>query len=203
MTSTTNDLDTSKWIQVDVTAAVDPAELLGLLSDPHVMGAWQEEDLLHLYWPAAKWGPDNLRSLQSALACFGCEPGPGAVRVNHLPDRDWNAEWARQVQPIRVGPFVIRPAWHSVELKPGEIEFILDPKQAFGTGHHATTQLLLEWLPELVGPTDFVLDIGTGSGILAMAALQWGRNGHEGWTMMPWRSSARGSMPRSTGSTNA
>ena len=174
MASTTNDRDRHEWIQVDVTAAVDSAELLGLLDVPLVMGAWQVGDLLHLYWPAATWGPDNLKSLRSALACLGCEPDNSGVTVNRLPDRDWNAEWARQVRPIRVGPFVIRPSWHHVELKPGDVELIIDPKQAFGTGHHATTQLLLEWLPELVGPADLVLDVGTGSGILAMAALRLG-----------------------------
>lgn len=174
MASTTNSSDRGEWIQVDVAAAVDSAELLSLLNDPHAMGAWQDGDLLHLYWPSGQWGPDRLAALQSVLARLGCGPGAGSVTVNHLPDRDWNAEWARQVEPIRVGRVVIRPSWRTGDLRSGDIELIIDPKQAFGTGHHATTQLLLEWLPELVGPRDLVLDVGTGSGILAMAALRLG-----------------------------
>jgi ribosomal protein L11 methyltransferase len=55
-----------------------------------------------------------------------------------------------------------------------DIELIIDPKQAFGTGHHATTQLLIEWLQEIIRGGETVLDLGTGSGILAMVALRLG-----------------------------
>jgi ribosomal protein L11 methyltransferase len=66
------------------------------------------------------------------------------------------------VEPIRIGRVVIRPSWKAVALNPADIELIIDPKQAFGTGHHATTHLLIEWLQEVVTPTDRVLDVGTG-----------------------------------------
>ncbi|MGC4054396.1 MAG: 50S ribosomal protein L11 methyltransferase [Paludibaculum sp.] len=57
----------------------------------------------------------------------------------------------------------------------GEVELIIDPKQAFGTGHHATTQLLIEWLQQVVRPDDRVLDVGTGSGNpCGMVALRVG-----------------------------
>jgi ribosomal protein L11 methyltransferase len=69
---------------------------------------------------------------------------------------------------------VIRPSWESVLPQAGDIEIVLDPKQAFGTGHHATTSLLLEWLEEIIRGGESVLDVGTGSGILAMVALRLG-----------------------------
>jgi ribosomal protein L11 methyltransferase len=162
------------WIQVDVQTLLDAGELLGVLNDPDVTGAWQEQDGIHLYWPAARCGPDTWQGLRLALTQLGHPDPAGALTINHLADRDWNAQWSRLVEPIRIGQVVIRPSWRSLALNPGDIELIIDPKQAFGTGHHATTQLLIEWLQEVVTPTDRVLDAGTGSGVLAMVAIRLG-----------------------------
>ena len=97
------------------------------------------------------------------------------VSVNQLPFQDWNQLWAQSVKPLWIGKrIVIRPSWEPVSLQPGQIEIILDPKQAFGTGHHATTRMLLEWLEEIIRGGESVLDVGSGSGILAMAALRLG-----------------------------
>jgi ribosomal protein L11 methyltransferase len=98
-----------------------------------------------------------------------------AIQVEPLQDQDWNRRWAESVNPIRVGRrLVIRPSWEPVRLHAGDIEIVLDPKQAFGTGHHATTSLLLEWLEAIIRGGESVLDIGTGSGILAMVAIRLG-----------------------------
>ncbi|MDQ1290964.1 MAG: Ribosomal protein methyltransferase, partial [Nitrospirota bacterium] len=97
------------------------------------------------------------------------------VQVGDLPHQDWNRQWAQSVKPLRVGRrLVIRPSWESASLLTGDLDIILDPKQAFGTGHHATTRMLLEWLEELIRGGETVLDVGAGSGILAMAALRLG-----------------------------
>lgn len=167
-------VDTGDWIQVDVRTSLDAGELLGVLNDPDVTGAWQEDDQVHLYWPAGRGGPDTWQGLTRALTQLG-HPDPGhAVTINHLTNQDWNAQWSSLVEPIRIGRVLIRPSWKEVPLSAGVIELIIDPKQAFGTGHHATTQLLIEWLQQLVRPDDRVLDVGTGSGILAMVALRLG-----------------------------
>jgi ribosomal protein L11 methyltransferase len=95
--------------------------------------------------------------------------------VHFLPDQDWNRQWAQSVKPFRLGSrIIIRPSWERIERKKEEIEIVLDPKQAFGTGHHATTSLLLEWLEEDVRGGESVLDVGTGTGLLAMVALRLG-----------------------------
>jgi ribosomal protein L11 methyltransferase len=166
--------ETGDWIQVDVRTSLDAGELLGVLNDPAVTGAWQEQDCVHLYWPGARCGPDTWQGLRLALTQLGHPESAGAISINHLADRDWNAQWSRLVEPITIGLVVIRPSWKAVALNLGEIELVIDPKQAFGTGHHATTQLLIEWLQQVVTPTDRVLDVGTGSGVLAMVALRLG-----------------------------
>ena len=162
------------WIQVDVQTSLDAGELLGVLNEPDVTGAWQEQDCIHLYWPAARCGPDTWQGLRSALSRLDHPDPAGAITINRLADRDWIAQWPRLVAPIRIRQVAIRASWKSLALNPGDIELIIDPKQAFGTGHHATTQLLIEWLQEVVTPTDRVLDVGTGSGVLAMVALRLG-----------------------------
>ncbi len=165
----------SDWIDVTVCTSVDAGELLSLLHDGAVAGAWKEDGLLHLYWPEAAWNPAAIVALKAALRELGAQESDQSITIDRLPDRDWNEQWARSVQPVRIGRrIVIRPSWHHVEHETGQVDLIIDPKQAFGTGHHATTQLLLEWLEEVVAGGDTVLDIGTGTGILAMIALRLG-----------------------------
>lgn len=164
------------WVDVQISAAVDSGELLGLLGDPLVQGAWEDQGVSHLYWSRQHWNGDQLAQVCAALDQL--DPSGLAragVRVGELPHQDWNRQWAQSVKPFRVGRrLVIRPSWESVSLQPGDLDIILDPKQAFGTGHHATTRMLLEWLEELIRGGEAVLDVGSGSGILAMAALRLG-----------------------------
>ena len=164
------------WIDVQIRTAVDPAELLGLLADPVIQGGWEDRGLLHLYWPKPQWSMEARTRLCRALQELGPNvSGEEEIRVEELADQDWNRQWAESVRPIRIGRrIVIRPSWEPVVLQAQDIEIVLDPKQAFGTGHHATTRMLLEWLEDLIHGGEFVLDVGTGSGILAMVALRLG-----------------------------
>jgi ribosomal protein L11 methyltransferase len=164
------------WIDVQIRSHLDAVEVLGLLDDPCVPGAWQDGRTIHLYWPSHHWSSDHLAHLRRTLRRL-TEQGVAEpdIVVHSLPHQDWNRQWTQSVKPLRVGKrIVIRPSWERVAVAAGEIEIVLDPKQAFGTGHHATTSLLLEWLEEDIRGGESVLDVGTGSGLLAMVALRLG-----------------------------
>lgn len=89
-----------------------------------------------------------------------------------LPDEDWLAAWRRDLKPVWAGPFVVLAPWHPWE---GEgIPLVIEPGMAFGTGHHETTRLALSALARHLRPGERVLDLGTGSGILAIAAAKLG-----------------------------
>src|SRR4029453_18685230 len=162
------------WVDVQIQSSLDAGELLDLLDDSSIPGAWQEGRTIHLYWPSDRWSPDHLFRLRHTLLRLAEEEAPDIV-VQSLPDQDWNRQWAESVKPLHIGKrIVVRPSWERAALEAGRIEIVLDPKQAFGTGHHATTSLLLEWLEEDIRGGEWVLDVGTGSGLLAMVALRLG-----------------------------
>jgi ribosomal protein L11 methyltransferase len=92
-----------------------------------------------------------------------------------VPDQDWNAAWAASLHPIRLGRQIqIRQSWHDPDPDFKGMELVIDPKRAFGTGHHVTTQLVIEWLENQIRGGERILDVGTGTAILAMAAIRLG-----------------------------
>lgn len=106
-------------------------------------------------------------------------PGPaGELAVRTLPREDWAESWKRHFKVTRVSPrLIIRPSWETVVPGPEERVIVLDPGMSFGTGQHPTTQACLEFLDELSAahPDGGFLDIGCGTGILAIAAALLGR----------------------------
>lgn len=105
---------------------------------------------------------------------FDLDEAPKAV-WNKVDQADWSEKWKENLDPIEIGErLVIKPTWRSVEARPGQVVIELDPGMAFGTGHHPTTLMCLEEIElffgaDRPGPLK-TLDLGTGSGILAMAA---------------------------------
>lgn len=162
-------------IEILILADVDPSELAGLIYQPGLLGSWAENQTIHLYWDPEHWAPQVQASIRTALHTLSVADPEQQMSVHTIPGKDWNALWASQVQPIRIGGRLwIRPSWEPASTNPQDIDLIIDPKQAFGTGHHATTQLLTEWLEEVIKGGENLLDIGTGSGILAMVAVRLG-----------------------------
>ena len=119
---------------------------------------------------------DQLRAYGRELAqIFSCDPPQIAVEV--LEDRDWSESWKVHFKPFAIVPgLVIAPTWEEYEARGDEQVIVMDPGMAFGTGHHETTRLCLELVSEAetVSAGGIMLDVGTGAGILAMAAVLCG-----------------------------
>ncbi len=164
----------SSIVQIKIPACVDGGELAGLLACPEFFGLWEEAGTLTTYWRENASG--RLSSIHSALAQLGEQVEDAAIQEELVPPQDWNAQWVASVKPINIGRRIgIRPSWTAMAIPEDGIEIVLDPRQAFGTGHHATTQLLLEWLEDLPSLSGVrILDVGTGSGILSMVAIRLG-----------------------------
>ncbi|MDQ7727677.1 50S ribosomal protein L11 methyltransferase [Halomonas sp. SpR8] len=138
---------------------------------------WEDTILTGLY--------DDLEGVESMLERIAAawaeqqpdEPCP-TIEYELLADRDWEREWMDDFTPLRMGQRLwIVPSWHEPP-EADAVNLILDPGLAFGTGTHPTTALCLEWLDELAVDGHLaqqtVLDVGCGSGILAIAALKLG-----------------------------
>jgi ribosomal protein L11 methyltransferase len=100
----------------------------------------------------------------------------GELNIRPLDDNeDWRNNWKQHFTLLRVGQnLVIKPSWIEYESQDGDVVIDLDPGLAFGTGYHPTTNSCLEALEEMVRPGSIVLDVGTGSGILTIAAAKLG-----------------------------
>jgi ribosomal protein L11 methyltransferase len=97
------------------------------------------------------------------------------AEILYVPQADWATEWRRGFGAQRIGKrLLLHPSWKPAESKPGDVVLTIDPENAFGSGDHETTRLVLQVLDERVDGGERVLDVGCGSGILSIAALRLG-----------------------------
>ncbi len=184
----------TNWIEiklrVDGEAAEAVAELLqryghqgvSIEQDGIMPDSWDEGEVpppehlvVRAYLPDDDRAPAAKTQLEAALGHMNMMypmPQPEYIIVK---EEDWAEAWKSNYHPIRLGRnILIRPLWTEAKTQPGDIVLSLDPGMAFGTGTHPTTQLCLEALEDLVQPAMKVLDLGCGSGILAIAAAKLG-----------------------------
>jgi len=132
-------------------------------------------------------GYDGVEERESMLAAYIAKAtyDAGAVQelanrhnasltVNEIPDQNWNEVWENNYKPVQVGNFAgIRAQFHQ-PLADVKFELLITPKMSFGTGHHATTYMMLDWMREFEFSGKTVLDMGTGTGVLAIMAEKLG-----------------------------
>ena len=139
--------------------------LVAELSSLGTLGVEERGDELIAYFAADAEVGAALRALADPARHVRVS-GPELV-----PETDWEAEWRRGLAPRRIAGLWVRPSFCAPA---GEPELVIDPQQAFGSGEHATTRLALELVLGELRAGDTLLDVGTGSGILALAALRFG-----------------------------
>lgn len=175
-----------EYIELRISLKDDFHELLiAELFDLDFEGFEQEDDLLVATIPAHHFDDSKREEIEQKLMSFGGEPS--ILSEKTIAPQNWNKEWERSIKPQTIGQFYVHPTWSIIEEDLGDkIELLIDPKMAFGTGYHATTRVMLEWLPEVIKEGDKVLDAGTGTGILAIAALKLGAKSAFGFDIDEW-----------------
>ncbi len=183
-----------EWLEIAVTAPIEAAEAIaevlsryapyGVAFDygpvPADEADWERPPLprdtltVLAYLPMTEGWEEARRRIEEGLWHLSqILPFP-PPRFRVIGEEAWAEAWKAHYDVLRVGPFVIQPTWRKAVLQPGELLIELDPGMAFGTGTHPTTRLCLLALAEWLQPGERVLDLGTGSGILAIAAARRG-----------------------------
>jgi ribosomal protein L11 methyltransferase len=127
------------------------------------------------YLPPGEDSAGVRRSLRLALRFAPLETPPRWRRARRLREEDWRDSWKRYFRPTRIGKrLLVKPSWATCEVAAGDTVIEIDPGMAFGTGQHPTTAMCLRALEERLRPGGAALDLGAGSGILAIAAARLG-----------------------------
>lgn len=131
---------------------------------------------IRTYVVASDIKPERIDELRKALWYLGQLRSVGELRLTTLREQDWANAWKEHFPVHRISDHVIiRPPWRETgDVRLGDVVIELDPGMAFGTGLHPSTKLSMQGLEQVISPGATVLDVGTGSGILAIAAIKLG-----------------------------
>ena len=151
---------------------IDLKTCYGDLIDESILNADKTVASVSVFLPADRPFTDAVAFIRERLA----ESGTMAkFKVTGVSEEDWANSWKAYYKPLHIGKkMVIVPKWETYAPKAGEIVVTMDPGMAFGTGTHETTRLVIELLEEYVKSGMKVLDVGCGSGILAICAAKLG-----------------------------
>ena len=176
-----------KWAQVTITTSQEASDAVAnYLFERDATGIEIKDTLssnspsvtLISYFPTDDLIGERVQDLREFLASLiqaGIDTQPAKISLTCIEEDNWSEQWRSAFPPQKIGKrLVIAPTWDDIVPEPSEVLIRLDPGMAFGTGQHPTTQLALELLEATIKDSDVVADIGTGSGILAIAAAKLG-----------------------------
>ncbi len=160
----------------------DPAKPNGIweIIDPKLIDSMPEDVLVHAWFAPDEKLNDHLQALQGQMVELKAllpdfDLGSLQLDTLNVHDQDWSEVWKRFYKPFRAGNrLVVKPSWELYEARENDLVIEIDPGMAFGSGTHETTGMCMELLEEALRPGDRVMDVGTGSGILAIGAALLG-----------------------------
>jgi ribosomal protein L11 methyltransferase len=167
-------------VSIEETGSLDRARdtSFGQLYDTPFNDIPEGEAIIKAYYPEMeKIEPiiEQLVRFIDEIREYPINVGKASVACKIVDDEDWANAWKQYFKPVAItSQLTIKPTWEEYVARPGEIIIELDPGMAFGTGTHATTSLCLQTLEKYIQPGMDVIDIGTGSGILAIGAVKLG-----------------------------
>lgn len=148
--------------------------------DPKLIDSLPEDVQVHAWFEPDATFQERLQALRSQLDMnrrLAPEVDLGTLQIDtvNVKDEDWSEVWKQFYKPFRAGKsLVVKPTWEPYNPQPGDRVIEIDPGMAFGSGTHETTGMCLELLEEAVHGGERVIDVGTGSGILAIGAALLG-----------------------------
>jgi ribosomal protein L11 methyltransferase len=153
---------------------IDLKTCYGDLIDESILNADKTIASVSVFVSAERSYADDLSFIRSRLAEEGLTDD-AKIEIDGVNEEDWANAWKAYYKPLHIGErIVIVPAWERYDAKEGEIIVRMDPGMAFGTGSHETTRLVIGLLEKYTNPGCRMLDVGTGSGILAICASKLG-----------------------------
>ena len=159
----------------------DPTKPNGIweIIDPKLIEAMPEDVLVHAWFEPDASFADKLQALRLRMtelkASIGMDMGTLDIGTANVHDEDWSEVWKKFYKPFRAGHhLVVKPTWELYDAQPGDKVIEIDPGMAFGSGTHETTGMCMELLEDALKGGERVIDVGTGSGILAIGAALLG-----------------------------
>ncbi|ACF14455.1 ribosomal L11 methyltransferase [Chloroherpeton thalassium ATCC 35110] len=161
-------------IQISAEVLVENFDVaIGLLSLEGIDTFHEDNDILRFYMDAQDWTDEKRESVRGILKSV-CGKDV-ALTEEKVAEKNWNEAWEATLKPIEISErLVIVQREKPYTPKPGQIVIEINPKMSFGTGFHETTRLMLRMIEAVLQPDDVVLDIGTGTGVLAIACRKYG-----------------------------
>jgi ribosomal protein L11 methyltransferase len=165
----------NRYIQITIgTTDTDESDIfVARLSQAGFEGFEEEPNNLHAYIPESLYDASKIEKIISDIKGIA-DPFHTLFKIAYIEPRNWNEEWEKDFHPVIVEDFcAIRASFHPA-IPQVKYDLVITPKMSFGTGHHATTYMMIAVMKELDLRDQSVLDFGTGTGVLAILASKMG-----------------------------